>query len=116
MWWKVTLLVVILMAVCFVLGLYVGGGVFLQLTGGDYSAVSFRTLFDARHLPLDDGRLIYLPWAWCITAALTFLPVGLTLLALLARVKPKQSLHGDARFANDRELRAFEYTGDYKKL
>lgn len=85
MWWKVTLMVVILMAVCFLLGLYVGGGVFLQITAGDYSGVSYRTLFDARHLALDDGWLVYLPWAWCITAALTFLPVGLTLLALLAR-------------------------------
>lgn len=116
MWWKMTLIVVFLMAVFFLLGLYVGGGVFLQITAGDYSGVTYRTLFDARHLALDDSRLVYLPWAWCLTAALTFLPVGLTLLALLARVKPKRSLHGDARFANDKELRAFEYTGDYQKL
>nr|UVN17853.1 hypothetical protein pPsy0479a_00021 [Pseudomonas syringae] len=30
------------------------------------------------------------------------------------RLKPKTSLHGDARFANDRELRQFEYQGEYK--
>ncbi|EPM65108.1 hypothetical protein A584_28841 [Pseudomonas syringae pv. theae ICMP 3923] len=31
-----------------------------------------------------------------------------------ADLEPKTSLHGDARFANDRELRQFEYQGEYK--
>ena len=97
----------------FVLGLYAGGAVFLLMIGSEVDAVTFHTLFDAGHQALG---LAYLPWAWCVTAAITFLPVGLLLLALLVRIKPKQSLHGNARFANNRELRAFEYQGDYKKL
>ncbi|KPZ06561.1 S02 protein [Pseudomonas syringae pv. spinaceae] len=35
-------------------------------------------------------------------------------MAVFVRLKPKTSLHGDARFANDRELRQFEYQGEYK--
>lgn len=115
MWWKLTLLVVAMMALFFVLGLYAGGGVFLLLTSGDFDNVSYRTLFDAGHLALNDHRLVFLPWAWCVTAAATFLPVGLTLLALFVRIKPKRSLHGNARFANAWELKAFEYTGEYQK-
>lgn len=116
MWWKLTLFILLMVAVFFVLGLYAGGWVFLLLTGGEVEAVSYRTLLDARHYPLSDRRMVFLPWSWCVTAALTFLPLGLTLLALFWRFKPQRSLHGDARFANDRELRAFEYQGDYKKL
>ncbi|EGH17461.1 hypothetical protein Pgy4_31316, partial [Pseudomonas savastanoi pv. glycinea str. race 4] len=65
-------------------------------------------------LPWNDRRMLYVPWSWCVTAALTFLPVGVTLMAVFVRLKPKTSLHGDARFANDRELRQFEYQGEYK--
>ncbi|HDG9216639.1 TPA: hypothetical protein PBW31_006549, partial [Pseudomonas aeruginosa] len=57
---------------------------------------------------------LYVPWSWCVTAALTFLPVGVTLLAFMSRFSTKQSLHGDARFANERELRLFEYRGEYQ--
>lgn len=114
MWWKLTLLILLLMVVCFVAGLYAGGAVFLQLTGGHLSSVAWNTLWEARHLPFTDNRLLYLPWSWCITAAITFLPVGFALMAVFMRLKPRTSLHGDAKFATDRELRQFEYQGEYK--
>lgn len=113
MWWKLTLLVITLMLVCFVGGLYAGGALFLHLTQGSFTRLSWDTLWEARHIPLNDRRILYLPWSWCVTAALTFLPVGVTVMAILIRLKPKTSLHGDARFANDKELRQFEYKGEY---
>lgn len=114
MWWKLTLLVLVLMLVFFVAGLYAGGALFLHLTAAPLSHLSWNTLLEARHISLNDNRILYLPWSWCVTAALTFLPVGLTLMAIFMRLKPKTSLHGDARFATDRELRQFEYVGEYK--
>jgi hypothetical protein len=114
MWWKITLSVLLLMAVCFVAGIYAGGVAFLQLTGGHLSSVAWNTLWDARLLPLTDKRLLYLPWCWCITVAVTFLPVGFALMAIFMRLKPRTSLHGEARFATARELRQFEYDGEYR--
>lgn len=113
MWWKIMLMVLVMMAVCFVGGVYAGGALFLKLTGSPVSGLTWNTLWDARHLPFTDRRLLFLPWSWCATAALTFLPVCLTLVALWTRLKPRTSLHGDARFANARELKQFEYRGDY---
>lgn len=113
MWWKLTLLILMLMVACFVAGIYAGGAVFLQLTGGHLSTVAWDTLWEARHLQLTDVRLLYLPWSWCITAAITFLPVAFALMSLFMRLKPRTSLHGEARFATERELRQFEYKGEY---
>lgn len=114
MWWKVVLLVLVLMVLFFIGGLYAGGALFLWLTDADPAGVGFWTLFEASGLPLTDSRLLYLPWSWCVTVALTFLPVGVTLFAFVARLSKKQSLHGAARFANDSELRLFEYRGEYQ--
>lgn len=114
MWWKVSLSIVFMMAVCFVIGLYAGGAMFLHLTQGHFAGLSWDTLWETRKLAWNDRRMLYVPWSWCVTAALTFLPVGITLMALFVRLKPKTSLHGDARFANNRELRQFEYQGEYK--
>jgi hypothetical protein len=114
MWWKLTLAILVLMVVCFIGGLYAGAALYLHLAGGNVSTMAWNTLWEAGHLPLSDRRLLYLPWAWCATAAITFLPVGVALMAIFMGLKPKTSLHGDARFATDRELRQFEYVGEYK--
>jgi hypothetical protein len=114
MWWRLTLMVIGLIGVCFLIGLYAGGAVFLHLTGAQLSSVSWDTLWQARQTPWKDTRVLYLPWCWCITAAITFLPVGFALMAFFFRLKPKTTLHGDARFANEREMRLFEYQGEYK--
>jgi hypothetical protein len=87
---------------------------FLLLTREEYSLVSWHTLLDASDIALNDRRLMFLPWAWCATAAITFLPLGITLLAFFLGLKPVSSLHGNARFANNAELRLFEYKGEYK--
>jgi len=113
MWWKVTLGVLLLMVGCFIGGVYAGGALFLKLTDTPISDLSWNTLWDARHLPLSDRRLLFLPWALCATAALTFLPVCFTVIVLFMRLKPRTSLHGDARFATAHELRQFEYKGEY---
>ena len=112
--WRLTLMVVVLMMMCFVAGLYAGGALFLKLTDGDMSLVSWNTLWEARHFPWNDRRIIYLPWSWCVTAAITFMPAAVTLIAVFFKLNPKTSLHGDARFANNRELRLFEYKGEYE--
>ena len=115
MWWKITLAILILTALFFVLGLYAGGGLFLLLNHDQYSGVTWHTLLDASDgIALNDRRLVFLPWAWCATAAITFLPIGLSLLAYFMRLKPVTSLHGNARFANNAELRVFEYKGEYQ--
>lgn len=113
MWWKLTFVVIALMLVCFVAGLYAGGALFLHLTEGHFAELSWGTLWDARHLSLTDRRVLYLPWSWCLTAAITLLPAGITVMAIFIRLNPKTSLHGDARFANEKELRQFEYQGEY---
>lgn len=114
MWWKLTLAVIAGMLVFFVVGLYLGGGAFLLLTRVPIDTVSISTLFEASRQPLSSRGVAFLPWAWCVTVAVTFLPLGLTLLAFILVGKPKESLHGNARFANESELRSFYYHGDYK--
>lgn len=114
MWWKMTLLVLALMLVCFVGGLYAGGAVFLKLTTGSTVGMAWDTLWEARHMAITDRRMLYLPWSWCVTAAITFFPVAITLLVFFFNLKPTTSLHGNARFANERELRVFEYKGEYQ--
>ncbi|MGU9854465.1 hypothetical protein ACU680_27090 [Pseudomonas koreensis] len=113
MWWKISLVVLVLMALFFVLGLYVGGAFFLMVTGLPIGTVTWHTLIDMSSMTLNDRGMMYLPWAWCVTIALTFLPLALTLLALFMR-KPVSNLHGNARFANNAELRIFEYKGPYQ--
>ena len=103
------------MALFFVLGLYAGGVLFLLLTHADMSLVRWDTLFWAWGLPVTDERFPIVPWASCVTAGLTFLPGIVMLMAFYAPRFRKAKLHGNARFANDRELRPYLYRGNYSK-
>ncbi|HAS8353305.1 TPA: hypothetical protein I7721_19660 [Vibrio vulnificus] len=114
MWWKVATAIIVLMIVFFVIGLYVGGGVYLTLTGGDFRQAALNTLLNAGDFSLTDRQKVFLPWSWCVTVALTFLPVGLTVFVLFLGKNKKTTLHGDARFANNKELDAFKYRGSYR--
>ncbi|ACQ67169.1 hypothetical protein [Candidatus Hamiltonella defensa] len=114
MWWKIAMASIFMMMVFFVIGLFVGGGVYLLLIGGSFGQVTLTTLIESGAFSLTDRQKIFLPWAWCVTVALTFLPLGLTLFVLLLGKTPKKSLHGDARFANKKELNAFKYRGNYQ--
>lgn len=40
MWWKVSLSIVFMMAVCFVIGLYAGGAMYLHLTQGHFAGLA----------------------------------------------------------------------------
>ncbi|WP_226020581.1 hypothetical protein [Serratia symbiotica] len=109
---KLLLVILALVLVCFVIGLYVGGWVWLHLIGVPNPSPSLFTLLDQGGVrSLTDKARMRLPWAWCVTAAITFLPVGTLLLALFERRDGnRQDLHGNARFANRRELRRIWYT------
>lgn len=113
MWWKTLILIIVLTALFFVLGLFAGGATYLMLTGNDYHQTSFNTLLMAGDFSLTSRQKIYLPWAWCVTAALTFLPTGMMLLMLFGGKKNQNNLHGNARFANGRELESLEYRGSW---
>ncbi|WP_240313949.1 hypothetical protein [Candidatus Fukatsuia symbiotica] len=89
-------------------------GVYLALIGGNFRQATLRTLMEAGAFSLFHRQKIFLPWAWCVTVALTFLPLGLTLFALLLGKNKKTTLHGDARFATPKELKAFKYRGNYQ--
>jgi hypothetical protein len=114
MWWRILLFIIILTAVLFVIGLYAGGAMYLALTYGDWHKVSIYTLLNAGDFSLTNRQKIFLPWSWCITAALTFLPTAMTLIAMLGRGNTNSALHGNARFANNKELKAFKYKGNYQ--
>jgi Na+-driven multidrug efflux pump len=75
--------------------------------------MSITTLMKASEQSTVHGVNVYLPWSWAVTAAITFFPVGVTLLALMGRIKGQDDLHGAARFANNKELEQFAYRGEY---
>lgn len=109
---KLFLVIAGLTGVCFLIGLYAGGWVWLRLCADPLSSPGLMTLLDQGELSLTDKSKMLLPWAWCVTAAITFLPTGVTLFAFAGMGEGRQRhLHGNACFANRRELRKIWYTG-----
>lgn len=105
----------LLTIVFFCCGVYLGGALFLGLTGGGIANLQWGTVFRAWELPLSDVRFAYAPWATCVVAGMTFLP-GIIFLMVLFRGRFKKApLHGAARFANNSELKPYIYRGDYSK-
>lgn len=112
---KLFMVILMLTAVCFVIGLYAGGWAWFLMTGFHREIPGLFTLLSQGELSLTDKGKIMLPWAWCVTVAITFLPTGITLLTFLARTDNSQNnLHGRARFANRRKLRKIWYTESEK--
>ncbi|EEF2701803.1 hypothetical protein FVB86_20695 [Salmonella enterica] len=109
---KLLTVILVLVVVFFIIGLYAGGWTWLYFLGVPNPSPSLFTLLDQGGVhSLTDKAKMLLPWAWCVTAAITFLPVGITLLALFGRSDGnRQDLHGSARFANKRELKRIWYT------
>lgn len=104
-----------LTVVFFLVGLYLGGWVWLWLCDDRMVSPNLMTLLQQGTLSLTDKRKMMLPWAWCVTAAITFLPVGFSLLAFFSGGKNRgDNLHGEARFATKNELRKIWYTGPEK--
>lgn len=112
---KLFLLILLLTLVCFFIGLYAGGWAWYAMTGYRQGTPGLFTLLSQGEISLTDKGKVMLPWAWCVTAAITFLPTGITLFSYLARKDNSQNnLHGNARFANRRELRKIWYTESEK--
>ncbi|WP_072013052.1 hypothetical protein [Pectobacterium carotovorum] len=111
---KIKLLLVIVALCClfFIVGLYAGGWVWITLSDVK-QPLSLLTLFNQGGVQsLTDKSRMLLPWAWSITAAITFFPAGVSLLAMTSGSNGnRKDLHGNARFANKRELRRLWYTG-----
>lgn len=106
---KLLILILALASIFFVIGLYAGGWVWLKGTGNGHLSPSLTTLFEAGDLTLDKRKML-LPWAWCVTVAITFFPVGVSLFALMGtRDGNRRDLHGNARFATPRELQKIWY-------
>ncbi|HIE7193032.1 TPA: hypothetical protein ACXPBJ_004433 [Salmonella enterica] len=112
---KLKLLVVILVLCCvfFIIGLYAGGWMWLTLSGVHDRSPSLFTLINQGGITsLTDRSRMLLPWAWVVTVLITFFPAGVSLFALtVGRDGNRKDLHGNARFANRRELRRMWYTG-----
>lgn len=72
-----------LTVICFIIGLYAGGWAWYALTGYPDKLPSLMTLFDLGKISLTDKSKIMLPWAWAVTAVITFLPTGITLFIFL---------------------------------
>jgi hypothetical protein len=106
---------IVLTTIFFVIGVIAGGALFLMLTGDALANLKWNTVFMAWNLPLSDVRFAYAPWATCVVAGTTFLPGIIFLMVLFRGRFKKASLHGDARFANNSELRPYLYRGDYSK-
>lgn len=60
-----------------------GGWAWYALTGYPDKIPSLMTLFDLGKISLTDKSKIMLPWAWAVTAVITFLPTGITLFIFL---------------------------------
>lgn len=115
MTFKLFMLILVLTLICFVIGLYMGGWAWYAMTGDQHGSVGLLTLMNQGEISLTNKAKAMLPWAWCVTAAITFLPTGISLLSFLARKDNSQNnLHGRARFANRRELRKIWYTESEK--
>ncbi|HIC1896471.1 TPA: hypothetical protein ACW0P3_004287 [Citrobacter freundii] len=112
---KLFLVILLLTLVCFLIGLYAGGWAWYSMTGYRQGTPGLFTLLSQGEISLTDKGKVMLPWAWCVTAVITFLPTGITLFSYLARTDNSQNnLHGNARFANRRELRKIWYTESEK--
>ena len=88
----------------FVAGRYVGGATLLSLVHQPTDLVHFNTLseyFSAYRDVREIRRLIGV--GYVVNALCTVIPPLITMIAAFA--KPKRKLHGDARFANDRDLK-----------
>lgn len=94
---------VFLLIIGFVLGMYVGGYVFLLLAKLDVSLLTFDTLL--RVLPMYESKLIQFPIivGATVLAALTIMPASLALLCTLFEFED-ENVFGNAREITDREL------------
>lgn len=98
-----------------IIGIYSGGALYLYLMNDDVSFVTYKTLYTALHLPFRSAGFANAIWSACLTVWIALLPVFVLIVFLFMHfMKRKESLYGNARFANNKELEPFHYTGDYR--
>jgi len=99
---------------CIIIANYSGGALYLYLAGMPASSVSWDTLYNGVHLPYKHHDFSSAIWGSVLAAWIVFLPVLITIVTIWLYLLPKnKSLYGNARFANNKELEAFHYKGDY---
>lgn len=108
----ISLIILVMMIIMFVVGLYAGGWFWLSTNGYENLSPSITTLIDQGGInSLTDEAKEMLPFAWCFPVALAFAPLILSLFVLLGGSgKGHKNLHGNARFANRREIKKVWYT------
>jgi type IV secretory pathway TraG/TraD family ATPase VirD4 len=75
---------------------------------------SLYSLNNGIHCYYKDPRFAHAFFGIAIAAGFSFLPVFISVFFLWAQFMGRnKSLYGDARFANNRELKPFHYNGDY---
>lgn len=98
------------------IGQHVGSMVFLSMRGlplGDASPLLLYQIlgyYQEGILSPPVQRTFFISGG--VSVAVMILPPLLMMIGLL--IKRKASLHGDARFANNRELQPYIYNGDYQ--
>lgn len=105
---------VIAAALAVVVGNYAGGALYLYLAGVPVTDVTWETLYNGVHLPYKHPDFSSAIWGSVLAAWIVFLPVLITIVVIWLVLLPKnQSLYGNARFANNKEMEVFHYKGDY---
>lgn len=99
--------------ICTIVGNYAGGALYLHQIGMPISQVTWWTLYDGVHLPFNHPNFSSAVWGGVLTAWIFFLPILIVVIVLWLYLMPKKnSLYGNARFANNKELEPFHYKGD----
>lgn len=108
------LLFILASVACVVIGNYSGGMLYLYLADMPLSSVEWSTLYDGVHLPYKHHDFASAIWGSVLAAWIVFLPVFVAIITVWLYLLPKSnSLYGNARFANNKELEPFHYKGDY---
>lgn len=99
---------------CVVVGNYSGGALYFYLAKIPVSNVTWYSLYDGIHLSVKDRNFVNAVWGAALAVWIIFLPVMVTLITIWSYMRPNnKGLHGNARFANNKELERFHYKGDY---
>lgn len=111
------LIFIIAMIICVIGGNYAGASLYHYLAGKSISSIGWYSLYDGVTLNYKHPDFTSAVWGSILAVWIVFLPVLSAVIAMWLNLLPKkQKLYGNARFANNREMEAFHYVGDYKKL
>lgn len=95
-----------------VIGLAVSSYLYQYLLFDRIATYDITTVFRFTEFPATSRPFLFGALSAFVLAIFIVLPFGLFI--AMAVMKEKQSLHGDARFANKKELEKLKYVGAYK--